>query len=110
MENKKDERGQKGGETMVHKDVNPMAAGMMGIVAGAAVGVTATVALSNPKTRKKIGLVVGRLSKNATLMASQTVHEFGAKAVDLLQDEAKERSKPHARKKLKAIKRKLQAA
>jgi gas vesicle protein len=80
-------RGQKGGEASVHQGMNPMAAGVMGAVAGAAVGATAAVILSDEKTRKKIGDAMRNFSENAPDMmqrGSRKMREFRDKALDTM--------------------------
>ena len=82
-------KGQKGGEAYAHQGMNPMAAGVMGAVAGAAVGATAAVVLSDEKTRKKIGNVVNNLSKNAPKMmdeGKQRMHAIRERAADMMAD------------------------
>lgn len=72
-----------------HTGVNPIAVGVMGAVAGAAVGATAAVVLADEKTRNKIGDVVNNLSKNAPRMMDegrQRMHEIRERAADMIAD------------------------
>ena len=87
------QKGKKGGVAMhtnsQNTGMNPIAAGVMGAVAGAAVGATAAVVLSDEKTRNKIGDVVNNISKNAPKMVDkgrQKVKEFREKASDIMGD------------------------
>lgn len=102
-------RGRKGGlavhtSNQHNASINPVAAGVMGAVAGAAVGATAAVVLADEKTRNKIGDVVNNLSKNAPKMmeeGKQRVKNFRDKATDVM-GEAQDRLDSTSAKEMKA--------
>lgn len=103
------QKGRKGGVAMhtnsQNTGMNPIAAGVMGAVAGAAVGATAAVVLSDEKTRNKIGDVMNNLSKNAPKMVDQgrqKVQELREKASDIMGDAQEKLSSSGGTRELKA--------
>jgi len=91
---KSSKKGTKGGVATAssHNSMDPVKAGVIGAIAGAAVGATAGVVLSNEKTRKNVVDAVGNFSDKAGEYAEQgakKMHEMRGKAADVMGDAQK---------------------
>ena len=90
-------KGRKGGIATATSPskVNPVTAGLLGAIAGAAVGATAGVVLSNEKTRKNVVDAVGSFSDKAneyTQQGAKKVKEFRGKAANVMDKAQKQLS------------------
>ena len=80
------DKNEKGGMAQ-QRGVSPIAAGVMGAVAGATMGAAAGMILSQEKNRKKVAKAMKTISKNAPILAdraSKKVQELRSKAMDMM--------------------------